>query len=139
MTFELKKKSVLNAGYPIYCLDYYKIHAIVSSVERAGWISSTTGWDCDVYAGLNVVITTGYRPFGERLEKELENLVEKMEESCKSYRRDNRGFKLLAYLCFLDHKVYKEGDKSYCIELENAVEKIARYIEEICEEKEVVA
>lgn len=137
MIFELKKKSVLNAGYPIYCFGYCKIHAIVSSEKRAGWISSTTGCDCDVYDGGNVIITTGYRPFGERLEKELENLVEKMEAACRHCGSCYKGFNLLADLCYFDYKVHKEGDKTYSGVLENTVEKINYYIE-TCE-KEVTA
>lgn len=134
MTFELKKKSVLNAGYPIYCLGHCKIHAIVSSVERAGWISSPTGWDCDVYDGGNVIVTTGYRPFGERLEKELETLVERLEAACRLCKRYTEEFQLLANLCYLDYKVHKEGDKTYSGVLENTVEKINYYIE-TCEKE----
>lgn len=137
MTFELTKKSVFDTGYPVYSFGYCKIQAIVSREIKEGYITSSYGWNCDVYAGLNIVITTGYRPIGIKLEKELENLVERMEAACGHCRSCYKGFNLLADLCYFDYKVHKERDKTYSGVLENTVEKINYYIE-ICEKEVAV-
>lgn len=87
---ELKKKNVIENNANIIRVGYCELYYLLKGIERIGYTSGAYGWNADVYEANNVVIVTGYRPFGNiRPSYELTSEYnEKAKKLCKEPCRD---------------------------------------------------
>lgn len=77
MDLKLKKKDVLNENKKVISIGYCSLQYLLRYQDRIGYTTGVYGWNADVYEFDNVVIVTGYRPFGEGIDSKLVQDYEK--------------------------------------------------------------
>ena len=90
MKFKTTKKAV-NEGYNnIICVGYADLHYLLNQLEPTAYTAGVYGWNADIYNINNVVIVTGYRPFGNI--KPDYTIVDKYEELAKNIYIDTKDY-----------------------------------------------
>ena len=83
MKLKTTKKDVMNQGLKILKVEYCELQTLLSASEPIAYTSGSYGWNCDLYQIDNIIISTGYRPFGEYIDYKLVNEFEKKAEEIK--------------------------------------------------------
>lgn len=90
MDLKLTKKQVMNSRKKVVSIGYCSLWHLLSCTERTGFTAGVYGWNADIYEFDDVIIVTGYRPFGEGVDGKLVTMIEnKAREICTEYRFDN--------------------------------------------------
>lgn len=64
MKFKTTKKAVNGRYRSVIRVGYCDLHYILKHLEPIAYTAGAYGWNADIYNINNVVIVTGYRPFG---------------------------------------------------------------------------
>ena len=100
MKVKVSRKQIKDNFKNVYVMDETKANTIFYGQSPAYYTSGVYGWNCDVYIiDSDTVVTTGYRPFGERLpeaiEKDMLKKATRIKESNK-YRYSEIARKIAA-------------------------------------------
>lgn len=90
MKVKVTKKSIKDNFRNVYIMDETKAQTIFYGQSPAYYTSGVYGWNCDVYIiDSDTVVTTGYRPFGERLPEAVEKDMFKKATRVREANRFN--------------------------------------------------
>lgn len=90
MKVKVTKKSIKDNFRNVYVMDETKANTIFYGQSPAYYTSGVYGWNCDVYIiDSDTVVTTGYRPFGERLPEAIEKDMLKKATRVREANRFN--------------------------------------------------
>ena len=90
MKVKVTKKSIINNYRHVYWMEETKAQTIFYGQSPAYYTSGVYGWNCDVYIiDSDTVVTTGYRPFGERLPEAVEKDMLKKATRVREANRFN--------------------------------------------------
>lgn len=80
----LKKKDV-EESFKVYKVGYCELEQELNVFGTHFYNSGSCGWNCDIYIFDNFVITTGYRPFGERLSEDAIDYIKNSYKALSTY------------------------------------------------------
>nr|DAT45262.1 MAG TPA: Pyroglutamyl peptidase [Caudoviricetes sp.] len=90
MKFKTTKKVINEVYRNIICVGYADLHYLLNLLEPTAYTAGVYGWNADIYNINNVVIVTGYRPFGNI--KPDYTIVDKYEELAKNIYIDTKDY-----------------------------------------------
>lgn len=67
MKFKTTQKSVKGGYRKVYQAGYCALSHLLKYRTPVAYTCGVYGWNCDVYQFGTIAITTGYRPFGEKI------------------------------------------------------------------------
>ncbi len=77
MKLKTTKKSVLQNFSAVYQVGYCRLYNLLRELKPVAYIENSTGWRADVYnLGDGIALTTGYTPFGQKIDSEVINEYE---------------------------------------------------------------
>ena len=90
MKILVSRKQIKDNFKNVYVMDETKANTIFYGQSPAYYTSGVYGWNCDVYIiDSDTVVTTGYRPFGERLPEATEKDMLKKATRVREANRFN--------------------------------------------------
>ena len=90
-------KSIRNMGLPILAVGYCDLQTLFPEADAFGYSAGTYGWNCDyhmAYGGNQAIISTGYRPIGSTVSRELVKKYETAARELSAVPYDERMDKL---------------------------------------------
>ena len=90
MKFKTTKKSINGRYRSVIRVGYCDLQHLLTHLEPMSYTTGVYGWNADIYNINNVVIVTGYRPFGNI--KPDYTIVDKYEELAKNIYIDTKDY-----------------------------------------------
>lgn len=72
MKFKTTQKAIKDGYSKVYQIGYCGLYHLLKYQAPVAYTCGVYGWNADVYQFASIAITTGYRPFGEKITKRLE-------------------------------------------------------------------
>ena len=69
--FKTTKKTIMSTNAKVYKAGYCDLDQLFKYRDADAYTCGVYGWNADIYQIGNVVIVTGYRPFGKLIDYEL--------------------------------------------------------------------
>lgn len=82
---KITKKAIKESFDKIIKVGYCELQTLLQTAQPFAYSSGTYGWGCDYYLFDDVIISTGYSPIGEAVNK---NIIEKYEKLSKKLKNN---------------------------------------------------
>ena len=108
MKVQVTRKEIMQTGKKVYKTGFCNLqHLLTYETPFADWCG-IDGWYCDLYEIDGIIITTGYKPFGNSLPYEIVREYDKKAEIMLcNHRHSKKDFDSLIR-CFLKKAVVKQ-------------------------------
>ena len=116
MSYELKKRDVMQSDYAIVATPYGAMQYLLSYQEKVGYTHGVYGWNCDIYnfkdsKGRRITVSDGYCPFSQHTKYDYK-VLEKLENKAMKIDIDNS----------LDYQVKKKKINSLLLKFLDSIE-----------------
>lgn len=88
MKIKTTKKSVMGTNARVYEVSYCGLDFLLKYKTPIAYTCGVYGWNADIYSVGCVAITTGYRPFGKRIDSDLIDKYKKLADEAFKITKD---------------------------------------------------
>ena len=99
MKLEVKKSEILkkSCGVGVYKTGYCELK-VLDVLSPTGYTAGIYGWNCDVYNVKGYILTTGYRPFGQKIDKKYIDKCNKDYDTLYNKYKHDKDYKYNQYI-----------------------------------------